>query len=116
MTLTEFLSANGFKYEESKNLDGGNKSLVFYSSPQCKLSFYRSKRDGEVNCLIGSVGAKNEDVESDEWLYLNSFMSEGKDLSIEDLLAAVPDSPMSDEEQLNDIAIKLKQNFYNVMK
>lgn len=116
MVLAEFFSAKGFKLEEYKDLDGGNKSLVFYSSPQCKLSFYRSQRDGEVNCLIGTIGASSEDLESSKWLYLNSLMSEVKHLSIEELLAAVPDSPKSDEEQISDIAIKLKQNFAEILK
>ncbi|MGR2741098.1 hypothetical protein ACUY1T_21830 [Billgrantia sp. Q4P2] len=109
--LAEFLSAKGFEHEESKDLDGGNKSLVFYRSPQCKLSFYRSRRDGEVNCLVGTVGASNVNLESNEWLFLNSLLSSGKNLSIEELLVAVPDSPKSDEEQLCEIAIKLKENF-----
>lgn len=109
--LAEFLSAKGFIHEESKDLDDGNKSLVFYRSPKCKLTFYRSQRDGEVNCLIGTISANNERLDSDEWLYLNSLQSKGKHLSIEELLAAVPDSPISDEEQLCDIEIKLRQGF-----
>lgn len=114
--LAEFFSAKGFKYEESKDVDMGNKSLIFYSSPQCKLSFYRSQRDGEVNCLIGTIKASNANLKSEEWLYLNSLLSKRKHLSIEDLLVSVPDSPKSDEEQLCEIETKLKQNFDEFVK
>ncbi|MDH5228449.1 MAG: hypothetical protein OEZ58_09190 [Gammaproteobacteria bacterium] len=114
--LEDFFSAKGFKLDETLDLDGGNKSLVFYSSPLCKLCFYQSERDGEVNCLIGTIEASNEELDNAEWSYLNSLISDGEQLSIEELLAGVPDTPMSDEEQLSEIAIKLKQNFDALVK
>ncbi len=116
LILAEFFSAKGFKYDESIDFNGGNKSIIFYNSPQCKLSFYRSQRDGEVNCLVGTIGAGNIDLENGKWLFLSSLLPEGKDSSIEELLAAVPDSPKSDEEQLCEIEIKLRQNFDEIVK
>lgn len=64
-----------------------------------------------MNCLIGPSEANNNDLESGEWVFLSSLLSQGKNLSIEELLAAVPDSPKSDEEQLREIAMKLESDF-----
>lgn len=116
LVLSEFLSKNGFKHEQSQDFDGGNETLVVYSSPQCKLRFYRTQRDGEVNCQIGAIGAINLDMESSDWLYLSSLLAEGENLSIEELLANVPEKPKSDEDQLREIGIKLKQNFDDLVK
>jgi len=113
LVLSEFLSKNGFKHEQSQDFDGGNETLVVYSSPQCKLRFYRTQRDGEVNCQIGAI---NLDMESSDWLYLSSLLAEGKNLSIEELLANVLEKPKSDEDQLREIGIKLKQNFDDLVK
>lgn len=116
MSVTDFLLSKGLVLERTEELDGGNKSLVVYGAPFLKICFYRSQRDGEINCLIGSEQADNDELDSREWVFLRALLSEGQELSIEELLASVPAVPKTDKEQLEEIMFNLKVNFDDIVK
>ena len=96
-------------------VDDGNQVSVNYSSPKCKLKFYQSQRDGEINCQIGSVDKNYAENGKFKWYYLNSLLETKKEQTIEELLSSIPDVPKSDEEQAYDIASKLKENYEKIL-
>lgn len=107
--ISFFLFSNGFLFEKHLELSAGDKSLVFYRSEQARLCIYRSKREGEVNCKLAPLTA-SDNIDSNDWVYLNSILQEGREASLEELLNNVPDSPKSDEVQLTEILQKLESS------
>ena len=114
-SLSDFFKDHGFKLEKCSTVDHGNKATVIFRSPKCKLMFYKSVREGEVNCLIGNSFADNDDLHDGNWQYLNSFLSSQSDQTIKQLLANVPDVPKSSQEQVSEIEERLKTNFESIL-
>ena len=114
--FSDFFYHNGFIFYEHIVQDAGNKSTFVYRSHQCKLAFYRSQRDGEVNCLAGRLDAKNSELNGDKWFYIKSLLPRKTEPTIEELLSQVPDKPLSDEEQLLNIESALSDKFATIQK
>lgn len=99
--LGDFLAKNAFRFSQSRSDLGGNFMEVIFESDQCKLRFYDSRRDGEINCLVGRTNALNESAWTDKrsgWYYLRELLEAGKGLSLEELLKLVG-SPMIDRRE-----------------
>jgi hypothetical protein len=106
--LAEFMSSNGFSIDDFKELGAEGKSAVFVKSADRKLCIYLSQRDGEINCMIGSTKANNDEIGSGiGWSYVNSVLNRRRSLSIEELLATIPNTPRGYEDQLKEIASNL---------
>lgn len=115
--LSSFLHIKGLKLEECKEIDNGKTSAVFYESNNCKLAIYKSLIDGEVNFKIGRPTASNIGLnDGTQWFFQSALKNESKDLSLEALLARVPDSPKGSEEQLDQIALDLRNNFDELVR
>ena len=61
--------------------------------------------------MLGSCEADYRDLSGNNWFYLRSLLRGNDKLSIEELLAEVPDSPRTDDEQLAGVADKLNAVF-----
>ena len=46
------LLANGFRFEEAAEIDGGHTSVVIYRSPSSRICLYRSER-GRDKLYVG---------------------------------------------------------------
>ena len=115
--LAEFFSSKDFVFDELKEFPNSGKWVMFYRSPRYKLAIYHFLRDGEINCLIGTVDAKNSDIEKEKvWSYLYGLLYSGKNPGIDELLARVPTVPLTDEEQLDRIAETLRLHFDELVK
>jgi len=114
--LASWLREQQFRFDEAIELDHGNWSAVIYASPDCKLYVYRSARDGEANCLLGLPAAKNNRQTVGEWFFLYSLTSEQQSPSIEELLARVPETPQTTEQQLVAIAEFLRTRFKELLR
>ncbi len=111
--LKDFVSHRGFSHNET--IASGKQEVVIYDSKACKIAFYKSPNDGEVNCKIGKANASNDDIGGDGWFFLNSLISGDEELSIEELLAAVPSSPKGFDEQLENLTEKLIEEYEMVI-
>jgi len=109
--LKDFFTERSFRYEKSVVQDGGNKEVIYYRSKLCTLAFYQSIRNGEVNCMVNFINGGSNDIEEKGWIYINSFLGEGVSLSVDELLARVPNVPRSFDEQLKEIVNKLLRKF-----
>jgi hypothetical protein len=115
--ISSFLLMKGMKLEECKEIDNGKTSAVFYESSSCKLAIYKSLIDGEVNFKVGLPTASNLSLnDGTQWFFQSALKNGAKDLSLEALLARVPDSPKGSEEQLDQIALDLRSNFDELVR
>jgi len=71
--------------------------------------------NGEINCKIGKKNANNDDIGGNDWFFLNSLINDFEELSIEELLAAVPNSPKGFDEQLEELVEKLIEKYEMVI-
>lgn len=81
-----------------------SKLSVFFARPSCELEIYKSLRDGEVNCLV-----RMREGAEDGWRYLRSLLTKYNQLDEDELFAAIPDKPLSEEGQLELIRRDLQQ-------
>ena len=113
--LADFLSREGLVYQEEKIYDSGNQISIFYKSSFCKLSIYRSIRNGEVNAMLAGINSPNNNKLDDGWKYLNSLVND-KNYSIDRLLLNVPNAPKSFDDQLDEVVNKIVINFHSILK
>lgn len=113
--LSGFFKLHEFELERCSTTDSGNKVIAIYSSPKCKVLFYKSMREGEINCLVGPKLASNDNVRDGKWRYLNSLLSNHSEKSIRQLLADVPDVPQNVKKQVSKIAKILESNFETIV-
>ena len=114
--LGETFRSRGFQVEKEVESDDGSISTIIYGSRSMRVALYRSQREGEVNCLLGTFLANSGDLDSEHWVYLRSFLHGDDEPSLEELLAGVPDAPQSDEDQLRGIADELDRHFDRILR
>jgi hypothetical protein len=114
--LGDFFTAKGLVLDEVIPDDQCSRYVLVYRSPACKVAIYYSMHDGEVNCVLGSLGSDNRDVDGDGWTYIRELQYKGREPSIEELLAAVSPTPRAGEVQLQDIVGLLKDKFDEFVK
>lgn len=113
--LMHFFTTNDFFYDKTIESDIGNKVVVFYHSFLCRLGIYKSSRDGEVNCMIGMHNAEIINFGENGWYFFNDLNPNKRELTIEELLKAVPDSPKTSIEQLDELKKNLIDNYSDVL-
>ncbi len=112
--LSSFFEAEGFRHIKSTIFDNGNIVEVEFCSDELMLKFYRTLRDGEVNCMIRRSIKDGDNDQGQEWLYINSLLIDQNDYSIDELLTKVPDKFVGDDEQISEIAKLLEGNFHTL--
>jgi len=112
--LSSFFKARGFIHIKSTIFDNGNIVEVEYCCDEIMLKFYRSLRDGEINCMARR-SFKDSDIDQGQaWLYINSLLIDQNDYSIDELLTRMPDKIVGDDEQISAIANLLEDNFHTL--
>ncbi len=114
--LSDFFKDHKFKIDFDSSIDSGNKTIAVYVSSILKLYFYRSRRDGEINCLIGRPDSNISNLSKGGWHYLNSLIFNHSGESIEQLLNQIPIVPESDDEQVRTIANNLEHHFNDIVR
>jgi hypothetical protein len=77
ITVGPLLSDLGFVLDEiddSPDVGGIERHIVYFRSGDCKLQIYYSSREGETNCMIAPLDAPNEfGLNSKKWHYFTKF-------------------------------------------
>ncbi len=107
--LKNFLSLRSMKREEA--IVRENYEVIIYKSKSCKMAIYSSSNDGEINCKLGKIEADNTNINGNNWYYLNSLTGDNEELSIEELLNAIPSTPQGLDEQLLETIDNINKNF-----
>jgi len=74
--------------DSSADEGGRKRSVLYYHGPDCKIQLYHSSREGEINAMIGPLGAPDEyglNNRSHMWHYFNEFEDESTS-SLEELV------------------------------
>lgn len=85
------LAQLGFTLEAvDDDVDEGGRpgSVLYYTSPECKLQIYWSTRAGEINCMVAPVDAPDQPGlydRSGKWHYFNAFVDK-PDVPLEELV------------------------------
>lgn len=72
--------------DDSPDEGGRPRHVVYYRSNDCKIQVYKSRRDGEVNCMIAPASVPNEfGLNAKKWQLLDGF-TERPNLPFSDLI------------------------------
>jgi ADP-ribose pyrophosphatase YjhB (NUDIX family) len=110
------LSAMGFSLDAIDDAidDGGRHlSVVYYVGKDCKIQIYRSSREGETNCMIGTLDAPNEfglRSKSKKWQYFTRFV-ELPDLPLSELARTAKAEYESFEDPLHWVKSRIENHF-----
>jgi len=113
--LSSFFRKNRFRHKKSSATDGGNQVEVEYCSNELELKLYRSRREGEINCLIRSSTGNGSNAQEKEWIFVNALLVDQNDFSVNELMKRVPETTPSDDAQISDIAKLLEDNFHTLL-
>lgn len=112
--LGDFLKARGFRLVDREGDKNGNVTDLVYASSRCKLRFYDSPRDGEINCLIGGLNASNKEARGigkmKSWFYILDLLEIGKGMSLKEIQAMLGPPTFDPREQLLEIFKLLDDN------
>jgi len=111
--LGPFLSQNGFA--RAGRIRRKYYEAYVFQSARCKIGFYDSPREGEVNCMLAPPSAPNTLNEADGWRYIYALQLHGANPTLEQLQARVPKAPRSRESQLSDIANVLRNEYKRLL-
>ena len=109
-----FLLTHGFRLVSRNCDEKGNTTDLVYASSRCKLRFYDSPRNGEINCLIGGLDADDNEPRDrgkmTSWFYIRILLGIGKGMSLKEIQAMVGPPTFDPRAQLLKILELLKEN------
>lgn len=112
--LGNFLKSHRFRLVDRSSDKTGSVTDFVYSSNRCKLRFYDSPRDGEINCLIGALDANDKETRGigkmKSWFYIRDLLEIGKGMSLKEIQALVGPPTFDPREQLFEISKLLNEN------
>lgn len=111
----DFFRKYKIKYDCDLLSDKLAKELVYYSADKYQICFYRSLRDGEVNCLLSLGLAADYDFHPEKWLFVRG-LAITKKITIEGLINDTSFSFLSDRDELTEIRNILDANYIVIHK
>lgn len=101
-TIGPLLSSLGFtliEVDDGPDEGGIPRHIAYYQSADCKLQIYDSSREGEVNCMIAPLTARNEyGLRGKDWHYISRFSKRSNLPPEERLRAAIAEANAYDDQ------------------